>query len=406
MSKKLVQINVVCNGSTGRIMNQIQEEAINQGWEAYSFFGRGNPANDNCFKTNNKLDILFHVLITRLFDKHGHGSKRATKKLVKQIEEINPDVIQLHNIHGYYIHLKTLFDYLKRCNKKIVWTLHDCWPFTGHCSYFTYPKCEKWKKECRKCIRKKDYPKSMFVDSSTKAFDLKRQLFTGIKNLTIVTPSEWLANLVRQSFLKEYEIKVINNGIDLSVFKPTNTIDIRKKYNIPEDKKIILGVAAVWDKRKGLKDFIELSKIIDNSYIIVLVGLNKKQIKKLPNNMIGITRTENVEELANFYTTAEILYNPSKEETFSLVTAEAIACGTPIVAYEDTAMVEIIQQGEKVLSTDVNNKFGEIIKENDIKTVYNKIKYFKNYSKENYVEYSKKYNKENKYKEYIKIYER
>lgn len=323
-------------------MNQIQEEAQNQGWESYCFYGRGNPTNDKCIKIGNKFDVLFHVLITRLFDKHGHASKRATKKLVKQIEEINPDVIQLHNIHGYYIHLKTFFNYLKKCNKKIVWTLHDCWAFTGHCSHFIYPKCDKWQTECNKCIRKKDYPKSFICDSSKNEYLLKKELFTDIENLTIVTPSNWLAELVKKSFLKEYEVKVINNGIDLDVFKPTNTIDIRRKYNIPKDKRIILGVSNIWNDNKGLNEFYKLSRVIDEDHIIVLVGVKKKQIKKLPDNIVGITKTENLEELANIYTVAEVLYNPSKEETFSLVTVEAIACGTPVIGYNTGAISEII----------------------------------------------------------------
>lgn len=343
MSKKLVQINVVCNGSTGRIMSQIQQKAIEEGWKAYSFYGRGKPANENCYKIGSKLDILWHVLITRLLDKHGHGSKRATKKLIKQIENINPDVIQLHNIHGYYINVDVLFEYLKKCNKKIIWTLHDCWNFTGHCPHFTYPECNKWKeKGCSKCPRKKEYPASILVDNSKKAYKKKKQLFTGIKNLILITPSKWLKEQVGYSFLKDYEVKVINNGINLNAFKPTKSIDIKKKYNIPNNKKIILGVAAIWDRRKGLENFIELSETLDDSYIIVLVGLDNKQIEKLPSNIIGISRTENIEELANLYTTADVLYNPSKEESFSLVTVEAMACGTPVVVYKYTAPKELI----------------------------------------------------------------
>ena len=361
MSKKLVQINVVCNGSTGRLMTQIQQEAINRGWEAYSFFGRGEPANDNCYKIGNKLDTFIHVLITRLFNKHGHASKRITKKLVKQIEQINPDVIQLHNLHGYYIHLETLFKYLKRCNKKIVWTLHDCWAFTGHCSHFTYPKCDKWETGCSNCIRKKDYPKSFIIDSSKNEYILKRKMFTNINNMTIVTPSQWLANLVKKSFLKSYEIKVINNGIDINIFKPTNAIDIRLKYNIPAKKKIILGVAAVWDDAKGLTDFYHLARSIEEDYIIVLVGLNSKQIKQLPENIIGIERTENIEELACFYTMAEVLFNPSKEETFSLVTVESIACGTPVIAYNNSAINEIIEYTKSGIIIDVDKNIEDNI---------------------------------------------
>ena len=345
MSKKLVQINVVCNGSTGRIMNQISDKAIEHGWKVYNFYGRGKAANKNCIKVGNKIDILFHVLLTRLFDKNGYGSRRATKKMIKQIKDIDPDVIQLHNIHGYYLNLKILFKYLKKCNKKIVWTLHDCWAFTGHCTHFTCPKCDKWKNGCKgKCIRRKDYPSSTFISNSEKNYKLKKELFLGIDNLTIVTPSKWLEQLVHQSFLKEYDVQVINNGIDLEVFKPTNTIDIRKKYNIPLGKKIILGVAAVWGRTKGLDDFIKLSEYLKKDYIILLVGLNKKQKKQLPSNIIGIERTESVEELANLYTQADVFFNPSKEETFSLVTVEAIACGTPVIAYENSGIKELINE--------------------------------------------------------------
>lgn len=344
MKKKLVQINVVCNGSTGRIMTQIQQKAIENGWEAYSFFGRGKPANNNCYKICNKIDILWSVFLTRVFDRHGHGCKRATKKLIKKIEEIDPDVIQLHNIHGYYLNIPILFKYLKVCNKKIIWTLHDCWAFTGHCSYFTMANCNKWEEECSKCPQKKSYPTSIIIDNSKIEFKKKKELFIGIKDITIVTPSEWLAKLVKQSFLGKYDVKVINNGIDLTVFKPTNTIDVLKKYNIPNNKEIILGVAAIWDKRKGLDDFIELSRYIDNNYQIVIIGLNKKQIDKLPKSIIGIERTENIEELSNLYTIAKVLFNPSKEETFSLVTVEAMACGTPVIAYDNSAVKELIDE--------------------------------------------------------------
>ena len=392
MSKKLVQINVTCNGSTGRIMEQIQRKAEKEGWKAYSFFGRGKPSNEECYKIGNKIGIMWDVFLTRVFDKHGHGNKRVTRKLIKKIEEIDPDVIQLHNIHGYYINIQILFKYLKKCNKKIVWTLHDCWAFTGHCAYFTFPKCDKWKKGCSgKCLRKKDYPQCLLKNNAESEYNLKKELFSGINNLTIITPSNWLAQLVKESYLNQYDIKVINNGIDLNIFKPTKTIDIRKKYNIPEDKKMILGVASVWDRRKGLEEFIKLSQIIDvYKYIIVLVGLTSKQIKGLPNNIIGIQRTENVEELANLYTEAVVLYNPSKEETFSLVTAEAIACGTPAIVYNNSAVCEI-----------VNEENGYILNIQDKKKEDKIIEYIKNIKRFNPVE---KYGLENMTKKYFTIY--
>lgn len=344
MSKKLVQINVTCNGSTGRIMEQIQKEAISQEWEAYSFFGRGKPSNKFCYKIGNMFDVFFHVFITRILNLHGHASKIATKRMIKKIKEIDPDVIQLHNIHGYYLNIKILFEYLKKCNKKVVWTLHDCWAFTGHCSYFTMAGCDKWQNGCNKCIQKKEYPKALLFDTSKTEYNLKKELFTGIKDMTIITPSNWLANLVKKSFLNNYTVQVIHNGIDTEIFKPTYSIDVCKKYDIPKEKDIILGVAAIWDKRKGLNEFVELAKVIDEDKIIVLVGLNKKQIKKLPNNIIGIERTENTEELSCLYTAASVLFNPSKEETFSLVTAEATACGTPVIAYDNSAVAELINK--------------------------------------------------------------
>lgn len=392
MNKRLVQINVTCNGSTGRIMEQIQRKAEDEGWEAYSFFGRGKPSNGKCYKIGNKIGIIWDVFLTRVFDKHGHGNKIVTRKLIKKIEEIDPDVIQLHNIHGYYINIQILFKYLKKCNKKIVWTLHDCWAFTGHCAHFTFPKCDKWKEGCSgKCLRKKDYPQCLLKSNVKFEYNLKKELFSGIDNLTIITPSNWLEQLVKESFLNEYDIKIINNGIDLNMFKPTKNIDIREKYNIPREKKIILGVASVWNRTKGLDEFVELNKVIDHSkYIIVLVGLKNKQKAGLPNNIIGIKRTENVEELANLYTEAVVLYNPSKEETFSLVTAEAIACGTPAIVYNNSAVCEI-----------VNEENGYILNIQDKKKEDKIIEYIKNIKRFNPVE---KYGLENMTKKYFTIY--
>jgi len=324
-------------------MTQIQEEAEQAGWEAYSFYGRGEPSNSRCYKICNKFDVLWNVFLTRIFDRHGYGSKMATRRLIKRIQKINPDVIQLHNLHGYYLNLSILFEYLKKCDKKIIWTLHDCWAFTGHCVYFTMTNCQKWKKQCENCVQKRKYPNSILVDNSKNAYDKKKELFMNINKLTLITPSVWLANIVKESFLRDYEIKVIKNGIDLEIFKPTNTIDIKTKYNIDDRKKIVLGVAAIWDDRKGLDEFIELSKNINkDNYQIVIVGLNQKQIEKMPNTIIGIQRVDNIEELVNLYTTAHVLFNPSKEETFSLVTVEAMACNTPVIAYDNSAVKELI----------------------------------------------------------------
>lgn len=394
MSKKLVQINVTCNGSTGRIMEQIQKEAISQGWEAYSFFGRGKPSNEFCYKIGNKLDVLFHVLITRLFDLQGHGSKVATKKMIKKIKQFDPDVIHLHNIHGYYLNMKVLFDYLKSCNKKIVWTLHDCWPFTGHCSHFTMSKCDKWQNGCKCCSQTKSYPKSLYVDNSEYQYKLKAKLFTGINNLTLVVPSNWLAELVKESFLSEYDIKVINNGIDLSIFKPTNVILVRERYNIPSNKKIILGVASVWNISKGLEEFVKLSKIIDEDKIIVLVGLNKKQIKALPNNIIGIERTESIEELANLYSNAYVFVNPTLEDNFPTTNLEALACGTAVVTYNTGGSIESI-----------DGNCGIIVNKHDIVSLNASINNIQSFSSNDCLKRSKEYDNNKIYKKYLYMYE-
>lgn len=280
--KTIVQINSFSNGSTGNIMRCISEEGIKDGYNFYNFFGRGAVYNKNTdFKIEKKISIYFHGLIAR-FGFNGHGSYFVTKKLVKKIKKINPDVIHMHNVHGYYINLKVLFRYLKNEYKgKIVWTLHDCWTFTGHCSHFTYVNCSKWLQNCNECPQLNRYPKEI-IDTTKMEYNLKKELFTGLNNLTIITPSIWLSKLVKQSFLKEYPVKVINNGIDLNIFKKYPKEELEKlydKYNIPKNKKIILGVANIWEERKGLKDFIKLSKILDDSYEIVLVGIDNKAKK-------------------------------------------------------------------------------------------------------------------------------
>ena len=341
---KVLQINTVCGtGSTGRIATDMYDILKENGHECCIAYGRGDaPAGYNTIKIGNKYDIYYHALMNRITDKHGFYSGAATKKFIKQVEEYNPDVIHIHNIHGYYINIEILFNYLKQSNKPVIWTLHDCWSFTGHCAYFTYVGCDKWKLGCYDCPQLDTYPSSKVFDNSKENYQNKRRLFTGVSNLTIVTPSQWLAGLVKESYLGEYPIQVINNGIDLDVFKPTES-DFRKQYGL-ENKHVILGVANIWDKRKGLDDFIELSKQLDDEkQAIVLVGLSDKQLKTLPKNIIGIKRTNSTKELAEIYTAADVFFNPSKEETFGLVTIEAMACGTPAVVLDKSASPEIVR---------------------------------------------------------------
>ena len=333
---KILMINVVCGvKSTGRICTDIALQLEKQGHEVKIAYGRDVvPAELERFayRIGNDWDVRFHGIRARLFDGMGLGSKAATERFVEWIINFNPDVIHLHNIHGYYLHIPTLFNYLKNCNKKIIWTLHDCWSFTGHCMYFNYENCDRWKTGCGGCPQKGVYPDRIGPDRSAFNHNLKRHLFANIKDLTVVTPSEWLAKLVQQSFMGQYPVQVIHNGVDTATFKYTDS-DILDKLGI-SGKKMLLGVAAVWDRRKGLKDFIELSKIIDDSYRIVLVGLSKEQVRALPEGIIGLTRTDSVEELVELYSAAYAFINPTYEDNYPTTHLEAIACGTPVITYD------------------------------------------------------------------------
>ncbi len=258
---------------------------------------------------------------------------------------INPDIIHLHNLHGYYLHAGVLFDFLKEKKKPVVWTLHDCWGFTGHCCYFDFVKCDKWKTHCEKCPLQKKYPESFVFDNSYKNFDVKKELFNGVQNLTLVTPSHWLSGLLQQSFLKNYPVSVIHNGVDLSVFK---TIDeeqlaIKQKLNI-DNGAVILGVASVWDRRKGLKDFIQLSEKINPADKIILLGLSADQQKGLPQNIIPIERTESLEEMVQLYNLATVFANPTWVDNFPTTNLESLACGTPVITYNTGGSVEAVDE--------------------------------------------------------------
>lgn len=349
---KVLQINSVCGiRSTGRICTDIADILTQNGHDCKIAYGRETVPEKYkkyAVRIGSDLSVKIDALKSRIFDNAGFNSKRATKKFIKWVEEYDPDVIHLHNIHGYYINVEILFDYLKRSNKPVIWTLHDCWSFTGHCSHYDFVGCEKWKKiSCSNCPEKKSYPASLFCDNSAKNIVKKKKCFTGLNNLTIVTPSNWLADQVKLSYLKDYPIKVIYNGIDLDVFKPTPS-DFRKKYGL-EDKKIILGVASTWTERKGYNDFLKLSEMLDDNYKIVLVGVSPKQLKTLPANILGITRTENTTQLAEIYTAADVFFNPSREETMGLTTVEAIACGTPVVVSNFTAIPEVVGENSGIV---------------------------------------------------------
>ncbi len=344
MSKKVIQINTVCYGSVGNIMKQIEIALLNKGYDTISFYGRGNGySNLPCERFGNFIGFWLHVVWTTITDKQGMQSYFATKKMITRLREENPDVIHLHNIHGYYLNYPLMFKYFrKEFSGRLVWTFHDCWPMTGHCPYFTMKKCERWKELCKNCPNRKLYPASWFADSSKSNYKKKKKMFSQIENMTIICPSVWMYNIVKESFLKNANSIVISNGIDLDIFYPRKENDLIKKYNIPNNKKIVLGVANIWEERKGFGIFIELAKAIGDNYIIVLVGVNKHQVNKMLPNMIGIEKTDSKEELAEIYSCANVFMNPSEEESFSLVTVEALACGTPVIALDNSAVKEMI----------------------------------------------------------------
>lgn len=344
---KVLMINSVCGiRSTGRICTDLAEVLVENGYEVKIAYGRETVPEKYqkyAVRIGTDIDNKIHAIQTRLFDTHGFGSKKATADFLKWADKYDPDILHLHNIHGYYINVEMLFGWIKsRPQMKVIWTLHDCWAFTGHCAHFTIANCSQWKTCCKQCIQLKNYPSCEFVGNVERNFQRKKSAFTGVKDMTIVTPSKWLADLVEKSFLNGYSVKVINNGIDTNVFKPTPS-DFRKKNHL-ENKKIILGVASSWSAAKGLNDFVKLSKMLDDDYKIVLVGLSEKQIKEVPDNIIKISRTNSAVELAEIYTAADVFLNLTYEDNYPTVNIEAIACGTQVLTYNTGGSPEIVEK--------------------------------------------------------------
>lgn len=393
---KILQINVTEGvGSTGRIVSGIQNVLENESEECLVAYGRETNKSLNNIKIGNKKDIYLHVLKTRVFDRHGFGSKNSTKKLIKQIKGINPDIIHLQNIHGYFVNIEILFNFIKSIDIPVIWSLHDCWSFTGHCSHFEYVDCDRWKTGCHNCPEKNSYPKSVFLDNSKKNYIDKKRLFTGIKNLTIIVGSKWIDNLIKQSFLKDYNTVLIPTGIDLDMFKPTKS-NFREKYNI-ENKYIILGVASIWSERKGIEYFKKLSYNLNSDEIIILVGIKEKQKKGLPKNIIAIDKTNSIKELAEIYTAANVFVNPTLEDTFPTTNIEAQACGTPVITFNTGGSPESIVQGT-----------GFVVEQENLEELIEKIQLIKTIGKENLykncIENSKKYNMKHKYIEHYELY--
>ncbi len=398
--KTILQINIVVNyGSTGRIIEELGQTAYQNGWNSYIAYGRKfQSLKPDLIRIGSGLEVILHGLRTRLFDQHGLGSRKATINLIEQIDKLKPDIIHLHNLHGYYINIEILFNYLALKNIPVVWTFHDCWQLTGHCAYFDVVGCEKWKTECHHCPQTKEYPASFGLDRSKKNFHHKKELFTLLKNLTIVPVSSWLENIVKQSYFTGFPIRVISNGIDTNVFLPLQDKTIRKKYRL-ENKFIILGIANIWSSHKGLNDFIQLSKKLESDDQIILVGLTKSQIKTLPSNIIGIERTNDIQELAALYSDADVFINPSVEETFGLTTVEALACGTPTIVFNATASPELVMP-----------ETGFVVEKGDMQSLMNAIQIIKTKGKSSFSivcrERAKKfYDKNDRHMDYLNLYE-
>lgn len=398
----LLQINV-CNNvySTGKIASEIGDEAINEGWESYIAYGRScAPNRSKAIKIGTSIDIKIHALEQRILDNTGlgFGSSTATRQLVEKIKQIHPDIIHLHVLVGYYINLKVLFKYLATSGIPVVWTLHSCWEFTGHCTHFDYQGCNKWIEGCHHCPIKREYPESYLIDRARENYIEKKQFFTTVPNLHFVAVSEWLSNNVKRSFLQGFPCTVIKNGIDVNIYKPSQNFEyLRDKHNL-HNCSIALGVASAWTKKKGFEDYIRLSSILPENVKIVMVGLSKDQIKSLPSVIIGIERTTNRQELVDWYSLASVVLNLSYEESFGLTTVEGYACGTPSIVYNKTASPELIKEGT-----------GFVVEAGDIKSVRDRICQIFDCGKVQFACRCRKvaeeeYDKDKNYKKYIELY--
>ena len=338
-------------------------ELLAAGEDSYAFWGRGRSAEgDHEMRFASNFDVKTDALQTRLVGKAGFHSKAATRRLLARLDEIDPEVVHLHNLHGYYVNVEMLFRWLAAHECRVEWTLHDCWAFTGHCAYFTYVKCAQWKSHCaysEKCPQLHTYPKTFSKASCKWSYEQKRRIFKCVpaERMRLITPSQWLADLVRESFLAGYPIEVRHNTIDTTVFKPTPS-DFRKRHGIG-DRFMILGVASPWTDRKGLGDFVRLAGELDiEKYAIVLVGLSEKQIKQLPSGVIGLTRTDSPQELAGIYSAADVFFNPTVEDNYPTVNLEAESCGTPVVTYDTGGCGETVHHSDSRIITGFDNVLG------------------------------------------------
>lgn len=397
----IVEINTCNYGSTGKIMLQIAQTARDRHhnvWVAYHNHRLNRIKEvENSILIGNKPTFFLHTKLNLYTGLNGCGSVFSTLKFLRIIKKLRPDLIQLHNLHNCYINLPLLFRFIKKNKIPVVWTLHDCWSFTGQCAHFDMIKCRKWKEGCHNCEQIHLYPAS-YVDKTETMWKLKKKWFCGVENMTLVTPSEWMAERAKESFMGGYPVQVINNGIDLSIFTKKQN-NFREKYNIPKDKKILLGVSFGWGIKKGLDVFVSLAERLDSDkYQIVLVGTNEETDKQLPANIISIHKTNNQSELAEIYSAADIFVNPTREEALGLVNIEANACGTPVVTFRSGGSPECIcaESGSIVERDDIDAMEKEIVRiceENP-------------FSKDDCRKQAIKFDMNIKFKEYADLYER
>ena len=349
---KILLINSVCGiGSTGKICVAIARDYAAQGHQVKIAYGREGTVPEDCrefaVRIGSDLDVRISAVRTRLLDDHGFANEGTTRKFLRWAEEFNPDLLWLHNLHGYYLNVEQLFAWIKgRPQMQVKWTLHDCWAFTGHCAHFVGANCEAWKQGCTRCPEKRAYPASILRDNCRNNYLRKKSAFTGVANMTLITPSRWLAELVGESFLRQYPVEVRYNTIDREIFKPTPG-DFRQNHGL-ENKKILLGVASVWTDRKGFSDFLKLRELLDDSWAIVMVGLNPNQLESLPGGILGLPKTHNGRELAEIYTAADVLFNPTYEDTYPTVNLEAESCGTRVITYDTGGSAETLNRQDSI----------------------------------------------------------
>ena len=402
--KKILFVNAVPYGSTATVMNNLAHISVRAGYtvttsSGYSYHPlrdfQNYPGNIKHICVGNIFSKTAHMMMSKITGLHGVYSYWSTKRFLKKVEKFSPNIIHLHNIHGWYLNFPMLFEHLKRTKISVVWTFHDCWPFTGGCAHFTYCDCEKWKASCGGCTNLGCYPIESKIDRTKEMLALKARCFLGVENLTIVTPSHWLAGLVKESFLKEYPVKVIHNGIDLSVFRPTES-DFRKRYGL-EGKKLVLGVAFGWGVRKGLDVFVSLAGRLPDTYKIILVGTDPHLDTQLPEAILSIHRTQNQTELAEIYTAADVFVNPTREENYPTVNMEALACGTPVLTFRTGGSPEILDStcGAVVDCGDIDALTKEILR----------ICEESPYTAEACTKKAREFDQNERFKEYIALYE-